>query len=283
MSDHINKRITKLEEKVSHLERLNTPGQHSPEAISAQQNTKQNSESAPRQPALAHSGTSDRSDKPDDKRTNRRPWWRRMWVWKPWKRSLAVVVGIAGIGYAIITYHLWKDANANFRADQRAWIYVSKTTMLQEPTEQDKTVKISTSVIDGGKTPAFAVGLKHGVFLFDHDPPMADWSKVILEPQGVLFPGQSNGSFVFSEKFAGASDVAIYKAKTGRIYLRTCLLYTDVFNEPHFTESCEFHIFGQPAEEWTGCNGNTVDGTRNIGYNSVSSNCGQPNNSNNTH
>lgn len=39
-----------------------------------------------------------------------------------WKPRLEVVALMFGIGYAIVTYCMWRDSNANFRVDQRAWI-----------------------------------------------------------------------------------------------------------------------------------------------------------------
>ena len=163
------------------------------------------------------------------------------------------------IGYAVVTYRQWRDLHQNFEIDERAWLYVSRSVLPKEPSEEDRHIQINTFVVNSGKTPAVAVGLKSGIFLFDHDPPMVDWKQIQLEPQGVLFPGQINGSFVRETQLYGAPDVAIYKAKKARIYLRTCLVYTDTFNKPHFTESCVYHIFGQAPDEWIGCNGNTVD------------------------
>lgn len=48
-----------------------------------------------------------------------------MWAWKPWRRVLTVLVGLAGIAYAVVTYYQWRDLRNNFKATERAWIKVT--------------------------------------------------------------------------------------------------------------------------------------------------------------
>jgi hypothetical protein len=203
---------------------------------------------------------------------SKRSWYKTA---KRWKTIVEMIAIPFAIGYAVVTYRQWRDLHHNFEVDERAWLYVSRSVLPKEPSEEDRHIQINAFVANSGKTPAVAVGLKSGIFLFDHDPPMADWKQIQLEPQGVLFPGQTNGSFVRETQLYGAPDVAIYKAKKARIYLRTCLVYTDAFNSAHFTESCMYHIFGQAPDEWIGCNGNTIDGTANRGYSGQESSCGR--------
>jgi hypothetical protein len=195
---------------------------------------------------------------------------------KRWKTIVEMSAIPFAIGYAVVTWVQWRDLRRNFTVDERAWLYVSRSVLEKEPSDDNRHIRIQAFVIDSGKTPALAVGFKTGIFLFDHDPPMVGWRNIPLVPQGVLFPGQTNGAFIAESELHGASDLAVYKSGQGRLYLRSCLLYTDVFNKPHFTESCVFHIFGQPLDTWTGCNGNTVDGSANQGYNSQTSSCGEP-------
>jgi hypothetical protein len=126
MSDNLNKRITKLEEKVSHLERLNAPRQHNAETVAPQQNPEQYSDPRPRQSTPANSSPGDRANAASNTRNDGHPWWIRMWAWKPWKRGLTVAAGLAAIAYAIVTYCQWRDLQRNFKTEQRAWISYNK-------------------------------------------------------------------------------------------------------------------------------------------------------------
>jgi len=257
----LNSRLTKLENAFHAL-------QQNKHTESPQETASEKHDSTQREPALVAYVP----PAPSNTDQSKKPWYKTLNGW----RSLLEIIAIPfAIGYAVVTYCSWQDLRHNFMVDQRAWLYVSHSVLSKEPSEEDLGLQVNASVVNSGKTPAVAVGLKYGIFLYDHDPPMADWTKVHMEPQGVLFPSQTNGSFVHDFKLHDASDLAIYKAKTGKIYLRTCLVYTDTFNETHFTESCMYHISGQASDEWTGCNGNTVDGTANLGYSAKTSTCGQ--------
>jgi len=81
---HLNKRVSKLEEKVSKLEH---PRQHDPHSASPHNHAKEHVEATPGQTSRADTGSDNSTQETNQGNSNRRPWWIRMWIWKPWKRS----------------------------------------------------------------------------------------------------------------------------------------------------------------------------------------------------
>src|SRR5437879_2023696 len=57
------------------------------------------------------------ADKPRYCRYMPSPWW------KNWLEGFAL---FAGIGYAIVTFWMWRDAHDNFIVNQRAWVGVDR-------------------------------------------------------------------------------------------------------------------------------------------------------------
>src|SRR5439155_9830659 len=107
-----------------HLERLNTPWQNDTETAGPHDRSKQDGDSTPRKTTLANDSAEKRTDSSQQLNYDSHPWWIRMWAWKPWKRVFTDIVVLDGIGYAIVTYNMWHDANRNFRIEQRPWITV---------------------------------------------------------------------------------------------------------------------------------------------------------------
>jgi hypothetical protein len=82
---------------------------------------------------------------------NTKPKWYNNPKW--WKAAFQFTVGIAGIGYAIVTYFQWRDLQHNFRVDERAWIRISPQTP-ESPFEDLNTVSSSVQIVNEGKLPA---------------------------------------------------------------------------------------------------------------------------------
>jgi hypothetical protein len=70
-----------------------------------------------------------------------------------WKIRLEIVTFIFAIGYAVITFMQWRDANKNFRAGQRAWLMMEKVS-IPHPFNSSETTPIEFVVKNFGQSPA---------------------------------------------------------------------------------------------------------------------------------
>ena len=268
MADHLNKRITKLEEKVRHLE-ARAPRQYDPESASAHDYTQGHGEPTPRQASRANEGTNNSTNKADPGKHDSRPWQIRIWVWKPWKRGLSIVVGVAAIGYAIVTYYQWHEANRNFRIDQRPWLKIELA-----PDSESSNTKVSTTMTVGsnlvipvrlkniGKTIAtdvrssFAIqiaGPADKLFLPPDmtNPPRLDrpthWAGITSAESGAIFPDQFH-DLPISEVggcpnncgpiHLSQSEFDLIVGGNALIYIAGTTTYTDAFGLKHWTRFC---------------------------------------------
>jgi hypothetical protein len=281
MSDHLNKRLTTLEEKVRHLERLDAPRQENPHSVDPQNTTAGNRETAPRKTALPNDLSDDSTNKTDKRRGNSDPWWIRISVWKPWKRFLTVAVGAAGVAYAIVTYHQWNDANRNFRVDQRPWVKVELVP--SKSSEQQATVTatagspmtVPVRVKNIGKTPAnsligtFAIqiaGPQDELFLPAdmNNPPHVEHPKhkvgLTHIETGTIFPDQFHDwpiSKVDNTSIGPSQPTTVTQEEVdrvnngaARVYIEGTITYWDEFGRKHWTRYCTSlpgSIDNQPA------------------------------------
>ena len=71
-----------------------------------------------------------------------------LFIWK-WVKRAGLV---AGILYAVVTFLEWKDLRRNFALDQRPWVGVLDTRIIQFGSEQDYILQIQLN--NSGKNPA---------------------------------------------------------------------------------------------------------------------------------
>jgi hypothetical protein len=268
MPDHLNKRVNRLEERVGHLERLNAPRQKDPHPIGPSDNPEQHGEAAPGETALPNRSANNRTNSTQERQDDGRPWWIRMWVWRPWKRILTVVVGIAGIAYAVTTYRQWNDANRNFRIDQRPWIRIELAPSESTGQQVNVTTTVGSPLIipvrikNVGKTPAenitgtFAIqiaGKSDELFL----PPDMNNPPHVEHPThrvglthvdtGSIFPDQFHDwpiAKVDDSRIGASGPVPITQGDLDRlrngdlIYIEGTVTYWDEFGNKHWTRYC---------------------------------------------
>jgi hypothetical protein len=115
---HVYRRLAAIEKHLPLL--TDAPGKDNTETVCPHCTPEQNRPATLGKPLLTDSGTNNSTDSTKGRRDNSLPWW----AWKTWKRVLTVFVGLAAIGYAVVTYWLWYDANSNFKIEQRPWIKI---------------------------------------------------------------------------------------------------------------------------------------------------------------
>jgi hypothetical protein len=236
---HLNKRVTKLEEKVSLLERPHTPRQNRPESPCPHQNPDQWNESTIGQATLSNNSSRDGTNAPDNGQHDKDPSWIRMWSWKPWKRGLTVLVWLTGIGYAIITYYLWLDSNRNFKIDQRAWLGYQEVTDVSL-TSADASSKMVIWFINTGKTPALKFkGHANTKLVYPSQTFAQEYKNPTPEPSlGYVMPGQRAHLEIGST--GPWEPLAIKALKEDRVKLHVFseICYKDIFGVSHHSTFC---------------------------------------------
>jgi hypothetical protein len=116
MSDHLNKRITKLEVRVGHLEDQNTPRQEDVVGEGLQGARTEQANSTHGQAPLVQKipSTPPTSNQPQ------KSWYKTL---SGWKTVLEIVAIPFAVGYAVVTYYQWRDAQNSFRISERAWLF----------------------------------------------------------------------------------------------------------------------------------------------------------------
>jgi hypothetical protein len=158
-----------------------------------------------------------------------------MWAWKPWKRVLTVMVGLAAIAYAFVTYWQWRDLRNNFMVEQRAWIRSSGYVFVH-------TVKTVTMRIDNtGKSPAFDIKL---IAQFQILPIKTAPSFTIDDPTtgtiAPMFPGDHKDMVPVGpgDIFTDAENRAIANLQAYMLVFGY-FTYSDQFGK-HWTRFCEW-------------------------------------------
>ena len=251
MADHLNKRISKLEERVGHLERLNTPRQEDPHTAGPHKDAEQDSEPAPGKSPPTNRSANNGANSTYKRKSDGHPWWIRMWVWKPWKRVLTVLVGLAGIVYAFVTYWQWRDLGHNFSIDERAWImpiYGYPKTLTPE-----RTASATLMLKNVGKSPALRIDVIASGEIVDSKlpPPLSGRHKggtlrlsTMAFPQVELDP---------TEIFLGATERKfttedLERLMSGRAYMVVfgIIQYADQFGD-HWSRFCGWHSYRTEA------------------------------------
>jgi hypothetical protein len=211
------------------------PWKHEPLGDGPRENPDGERESAPPQATPANDRPGDRPHRTDNRRNDRPQWWIRMWVWEPWKRGLSVAAGLATVGYAVITWHQWRDLRHNFQVDQRPWIDITDFRPMDKwywnATAGTFIVNMSFTLRNTGKTPAIDVAI-----LQDFFPDMAHVNIAAKQsatcvgtrlPGAVVFPGvEGEKRFPFQARISERLMDALPLFPSGRPieYIRPVLL-----------------------------------------------------------
>jgi hypothetical protein len=287
----ISKRISSIEKAVSGLEQefrrylRNAPWKDDNNSGDPQQNPSHNSDPAPRNSALADSGSSKGGSDTHQGSEDRKPWWIRVWAWKPWKRLLSVAVGAAGICYAVITWNQWRDANRSSRIEQRAWVIpyricaeppggFNTTDVCPTPAGPESRVVILVMIKNYGKTPALSVSALRVESIVSSDVPI-DVSQIasyfnapekdtrymahMMAPEQTM--NVNNGDHPVSPEDAAA----IFGAVRSKILVaHGTVWYSDIFGVKHWTQYC--FLSTQSMASWMPCpatfNHNQIDGNQ---------------------
>lgn len=176
--------------------------------------------------------------------SSRAPWWRRIWVWKPWKRGLGTIVGVAAVAYSLITYGQWVDARKNFTLDERAWLKINVLTPISDAntTIKDfKDLRCPFEIVNVGKTAALHVSLVTSAeIVHRHDTPSLGYPDHAIQggTTGMLFPGESLKSNGGSLAVVIDSErIALNEGEAYVVYYGK-LVYQDIFGKSHETRAC---------------------------------------------
>lgn len=257
----MDKATKELANKVTALEKIvhelrNAPRKNDPNPIGPQDDPEEQRKAGPGKPPLSDGGTAHTSGKTGKRTDNRPPWWRRMWVWKPWKRILGVLAGLAGIGYAIITYRQWCDLRHNFEIDERAYVTVGRVTMTDEtiiPAGDRELGTIITLHFDNyGHLPSIGLkGIVMGYIGKDGGGVMpigADMTKV--------FPGKDSYIFSFHQRKLTDKDIADFRVNHPSAPDRPMGIFGDLtygtgFGKQETEHFCFSYIV--PVQDWVVC------------------------------
>jgi hypothetical protein len=153
---------------------------------------------------------------------------------------------------------------ANAKRDQRAWVSMPGFILDQELGDVD-TISIKVILANTGRTPALSMTYTFDIGLFEGTSmPRPDWSKAAVPRLApIMLPPQINpiGAFSFSAKRLSLPKPAIneYLSKRADIYIWVRIDYRDIFDTPHWAESCAKHTYGDDATSFRICGGSTDD------------------------
>ena len=168
-------------------------------------------------------------------------------VWK-WVNRAAL---LAGIGYAVVTFFMWRDAHKGFVNDQRAWVGVSGSGDFNLRLAKGEPLAISLAARNSGKSPALelvSVNKMMTVGPNGTEPDFSGYSKSEAGPPVVLFP---NSLTTISVNTAKPSDKGLslpnldenqvkgFTDGTIKIYVYGSIWYRDTIQKSeHRTDYC---------------------------------------------
>lgn len=91
------------------------------------------------------------------------PRWKVLLDWLTFFAAISAVG--AAIWYACITHDMWKDANRNFIADQRAWVGLDDPVIAKSIDYSQKQIELSTKISNFSKTPAKQIVISFALVL----------------------------------------------------------------------------------------------------------------------
>jgi hypothetical protein len=176
------------------------------------------------------------SDAPDNK------WNKTLKGWKPTLECFGIIFAIA---YAFITYCQWRDANRNFRLDERAWVAPihacfepAITTSLNtdgcgKENSEDTRMQFKVIYKNSGKT--FALNSDSSINI------TTDQNQIQMPSEGTKFRGlfiqEAIGSVAYGPITVDEINNFGYRA----VYIYGKIWYDDIFKGRHWTEFCFIH------------------------------------------
>jgi hypothetical protein len=245
MPEHLNRRVAKLEEKVSHLEHHNTPGQQKETREGPHQTSGEESTTAPRQLPLLPQIPSTPEDSPKTKD----PWYKTLQGWV----SVVQLIGIPfAIGYAVVTYLQWQDIRHNFLIDQRAWLSIDGFQLSHE-IDETHPFEVLFHITNTGRTPALNASVQTSTTLSAHDPVRETFMPVETLSRMNISPGTSHVHSYADSRLFRSEELGYFRSKQLRAYFRIRLFYEDIFGRTHRTDYCGFYVFGNPFNGFGAC------------------------------
>ncbi len=259
MSDHIqNKRITALERKVKHLERVRdlvrqkidapTPDEHHAhqEYDHGKPVTRSGTQITPTR------RKEDKSDEDWHAALKRRIVIAAKFIFQ-W-RALEGVGIIAVIGYTALTYLQWSDLRRNFETDERSWARVIHGE--DQALTDTKELSSSLTLINSGKTPARQITVNCVMNILRASDPITftfnNYHQLTLAP--IVFPGNDKienvlcGLLDANEKTVQITQPQREGLASGDLYMISygTIDYRDQFGW-HWSHFCWWRQFATPG------------------------------------
>lgn len=257
MSEHLNRRITTLEEKVRHLESLSAPWQEKKAGYGPKYNPASEGDSAPGE--LAPLKDEKIKASPKNAYQPKNPWYKTLEGWYYFFAIFGIPFAIA---YAIVTYLQWRDLRSNFRTDQRAWLTRRVDRSPPVFLELGKRISLDVVIANIGKTPARNLNGSVVLDLLDSDQnPSFDYSgdrpRVYFTNQ-LIVPGDSThvGAHVIKRSSIGSpggdvltdNDVKQFSKGALHAVIHGKIYFDDIFSHQHWYSFCEYlEGGGRPA------------------------------------
>jgi len=129
-------------------ENPNTPKEHEKQAISPETATQKKQDTITSQIPIASQSTPSKhaTDKPTNGSENASNWWFIV------LHVLQFVGILAGIGYALVTYVMWRDSHNNFIVQERAWLTLEG--IFPPMPKEGNRIEIDARISNTGLTPA---------------------------------------------------------------------------------------------------------------------------------
>ncbi len=256
MSDPLNKRVTRLEERLSHLERINAPRQKNITADPQHKNAQDENKGT--EPVAARGAIRPAPDYCD---TSQNKWYKTFgrWIWR--FRTLEGIGIIAVVVYAWLTYQQWKDNSNAFKTDQRAWLTMRGFKLNAELTP-DADFTLAILMQNTGKTPAVDSMVQDAWIIDASAPRPFQWVPNTAVNNGVIPPNAPDFYVEMRSPLRRprSDEFREYQALRRRFYVTGMFRYRDIFRQEHWTSFCAFHSFGRPVTEFEFCgSGNDID------------------------
>lgn len=138
--------------------------------------------------------------------------------------------------------------------DQQPWV-TAATFTLGGKLEVGMPTWITIWLQNGGKTPALNILSTSEILFSENEPP---WPNSIStnQPSRFIIPGQSNGNTYSSNTvriYPSEQEISEYKSGKLRLYVHAFVRYTDIYKQTRGANGCAYHVFSQPASEFTFC------------------------------
>jgi hypothetical protein len=242
MSEHLNRRGRRLEDKVSHLEHLSVSGQehkasHSPQNAPEDRDAYAPGQSMPMKQEHVPP-TPENTDQPKKRLY-------KTLSLEGWYHLLGIVGIPFAIAYAIVTGFQWMDLRTNFKADQRAWI--GFTEMSITTLKAGEPLRTDVKLLNSGKTFALDIEMPGGVQTSwtgfdDARRQFSQRAPSFVSHSKVLFPGITvNSPAETVEKFTDDQVRAVING-TLKVFLFGDIKYRDIFGGRHTTRYCGHYV-----------------------------------------